>query len=383
MEISGVPEGTGPDLPRWVVPAMAGLVGAVALIASIGPSNVHPTNIDWLMHADYRLHFLGWHLYRASPWTLPIGATPLHIWPVGSSVGPDRFDAGRLGPLQAARSPVAADLPVHRSLVRGVLRATGRLRRVVDATGHAPAGSPVPRRGAVHPEPAAHLPASPRGAHGTLAGTGRPLAVAERGRGHTLAPSGGGLGVARGDDRRHPALHPADDRRADARRLPAPGPGRAAPAGHDCRARRPRARRLLDHPLAIRQLHGRRRRRLEHRRVRGMVRESADLHHAHGGFEPAVAGAHRVRPRDAVRGLRLPRRGHAAAGTRRARHPRDVTTLAGLDTARLAAPAADSGAPVPGRDGVRSAGDLRAARPVHLRRQLVGAAQDLPDQRPA
>ena len=34
-------------------------------IASIGPSNVHPTNIDWLMHADYRLHFLGWHLYRA------------------------------------------------------------------------------------------------------------------------------------------------------------------------------------------------------------------------------------------------------------------------------------------------------------------------------
>ena len=87
METSGVPEGTGPDLPRWVVPAMAGLVGAVALIASLGPSIVHPTNIDWLMHADYRLHFLGWHLYRASPWTLPIGATPLHIWPVGSSVG--------------------------------------------------------------------------------------------------------------------------------------------------------------------------------------------------------------------------------------------------------------------------------------------------------
>ena len=87
METSGVPEGTGPDLPRWVVPAIAGLVGAVALIASLGPSVVHPTNIDWLMHADYRLHFLGWHLYRASPWTLPIGATPLHIWPVGSSVG--------------------------------------------------------------------------------------------------------------------------------------------------------------------------------------------------------------------------------------------------------------------------------------------------------
>ena len=39
------------------------------------------------MHADFRLHFLGWHLYRASPWTWPIGATPFQIWPVGSSIG--------------------------------------------------------------------------------------------------------------------------------------------------------------------------------------------------------------------------------------------------------------------------------------------------------
>ena len=87
MEIPDVPDGGRTELPRWVVPAMAALVGAVAFIASIGPWNVHPTNIDWLMHADYRLHFLGWHLYRASPWTWPIGATPLHIWPIGSSVG--------------------------------------------------------------------------------------------------------------------------------------------------------------------------------------------------------------------------------------------------------------------------------------------------------
>jgi hypothetical protein len=83
----GVQERGSGDLPRWVVPALAGLVGAVFFIASMGASNVHPTNIDWLMHADFRLHFLGWHLYRASPWSWPIGATPLHIWPVGSSIG--------------------------------------------------------------------------------------------------------------------------------------------------------------------------------------------------------------------------------------------------------------------------------------------------------
>jgi hypothetical protein len=66
---------------------MAGIVGAVALIASLGPANVHPTNIEWLMHADFRLHFLGWHLFRYGPWSFPIGATPLLIWPVGSSIG--------------------------------------------------------------------------------------------------------------------------------------------------------------------------------------------------------------------------------------------------------------------------------------------------------
>src|SRR4029450_9307373 len=53
----------------------------------LGPSLVNPTNIDWLMHADYRLHFLGWHLYRHGPWTLPLGASPLPIWAVGSSIG--------------------------------------------------------------------------------------------------------------------------------------------------------------------------------------------------------------------------------------------------------------------------------------------------------
>lgn len=85
--LPGPPESPSTELPRWVVPAIAGLIGAVAFIASMGASNVHPGNIDWLMHADYRLHFLGWHLYRAGPWTWPIGATPLHIWPVGSSIG--------------------------------------------------------------------------------------------------------------------------------------------------------------------------------------------------------------------------------------------------------------------------------------------------------
>jgi hypothetical protein len=57
------------------------------MTVSLGPSVVDPTQYEWLMHADYALHFLGWHLYRYGPWTLPLGATPLLIAPIGSSIG--------------------------------------------------------------------------------------------------------------------------------------------------------------------------------------------------------------------------------------------------------------------------------------------------------
>ena len=71
----------------WTVPLLAGLLGATGFTACLGPSQVDPTNIDWLMRGDFGLHFLGFHLYRHGPWTLPLGAAPLLIWPVGSSVG--------------------------------------------------------------------------------------------------------------------------------------------------------------------------------------------------------------------------------------------------------------------------------------------------------
>jgi hypothetical protein len=71
----------------WLVPLLAGVLGAVLMTASLGVSIVDPTSTEWLMHADYRLHFLGFHLFRGGPWTLPLGAAPLLIWPIGSSVG--------------------------------------------------------------------------------------------------------------------------------------------------------------------------------------------------------------------------------------------------------------------------------------------------------
>jgi hypothetical protein len=75
------------QLPSWTLPLIGGLIGGLLMAAALGPTIVNPTQFEWLMHGDYGLHFLGWHLYRHGPWTLPLGATPLLIAPIGSSIG--------------------------------------------------------------------------------------------------------------------------------------------------------------------------------------------------------------------------------------------------------------------------------------------------------
>ena len=69
------------------VPAAAAAIAAFGATAVFGAEHVYPLHTEWLMRGDFALHFLGWHVYRTSPWTLPLGATPNLIWPVGSSVG--------------------------------------------------------------------------------------------------------------------------------------------------------------------------------------------------------------------------------------------------------------------------------------------------------
>ncbi len=69
------------------VPAAAAAIAALGATAVFGAEHVYPLHTEWLMRGDFALHFLGWHVYRTSPWTLPLGATQNLIWPVGSSVG--------------------------------------------------------------------------------------------------------------------------------------------------------------------------------------------------------------------------------------------------------------------------------------------------------
>lgn len=69
-----------------IAPLAGGIIGLVAFACSLGFELLDPGNIDWLLHGDWGTHFLGWHLYRHGPWTLPLGATPLLAYPIGSSV---------------------------------------------------------------------------------------------------------------------------------------------------------------------------------------------------------------------------------------------------------------------------------------------------------
>jgi Family of unknown function (DUF6311) len=76
--------------PAWrqaVAPVLGGLAGFVCYATSFGLFVVDPRNYDWLLHGDWKIHFLGWALYRRGPWTIPLGATPHLAWPIGTSVG--------------------------------------------------------------------------------------------------------------------------------------------------------------------------------------------------------------------------------------------------------------------------------------------------------
>lgn len=62
-------------------------VGAAAFHVCVGFSTVAPQTPDWLFSGpDSSANFIGWHLFRASPWEMPPGALPAMGHPVGTSV---------------------------------------------------------------------------------------------------------------------------------------------------------------------------------------------------------------------------------------------------------------------------------------------------------
>lgn len=52
------------------------LLGVASFFLVVGPRALDPRNIAWLGSGDPTTHFLGWHFFRNSEWSFPIGLNP-------------------------------------------------------------------------------------------------------------------------------------------------------------------------------------------------------------------------------------------------------------------------------------------------------------------
>ena len=61
-------------------------VGVCAFFIIAGPRFLDPTNVAWLVGGDPLQHYLGWAFYRSSPWTWPVGLSPLYGMEFSNSI---------------------------------------------------------------------------------------------------------------------------------------------------------------------------------------------------------------------------------------------------------------------------------------------------------
>ena len=61
-------------------------IGLIAFLVIAGPRFLDPTNVAWLVGGDPLQHYLGWAFYRNSPWTWPIGLSPLYGMEFSNSI---------------------------------------------------------------------------------------------------------------------------------------------------------------------------------------------------------------------------------------------------------------------------------------------------------
>lgn len=66
--------------------AAAGL-GAAFFVWIGGVRVITPTEVAWTMQSDWRIHFLGWHVFRHEPWHLPLGRIDSYFQPLGTAIG--------------------------------------------------------------------------------------------------------------------------------------------------------------------------------------------------------------------------------------------------------------------------------------------------------
>lgn len=63
------------------------LVGGAFFYWIAGWRVIDPTQFEWLMKLDWRINFLGWHLFRNDPWRFPPGAIDGYLAGEGTTIG--------------------------------------------------------------------------------------------------------------------------------------------------------------------------------------------------------------------------------------------------------------------------------------------------------
>jgi hypothetical protein len=70
--------------PKVFSPFTAALLGSAFFFAIYGYKILNPVFIEWVMHSDAAVHFLGWHFFRSEPWRFPIGVIQSFNYPQGT-----------------------------------------------------------------------------------------------------------------------------------------------------------------------------------------------------------------------------------------------------------------------------------------------------------
>ena len=77
---------TSPFLKKQSPAWLPVLIGVCSFLIICGPRFLDPTNISWLVGGDPLQHYLGWAFYRNSPWTWPVGLSPMYGMDFSSSI---------------------------------------------------------------------------------------------------------------------------------------------------------------------------------------------------------------------------------------------------------------------------------------------------------
>ena len=62
------------------------IIGFIGFLLVVGISTLNVQNIAWLSKGDALFNYVGWEIFRQSPWTNPIGLNPNYGLEFGSSI---------------------------------------------------------------------------------------------------------------------------------------------------------------------------------------------------------------------------------------------------------------------------------------------------------